>query len=131
MATRSSVLAMERGAWQVTVHGVAKSQTCLEHARRHTVAPRRTLVTLGVGISVGQREDLKVRLSHWSTGCTLMKYGEADLHVWVLDQVPLGLSCPGLSPDSRWVRGEQRGWGSWAHLRVCYHCFLLGQELSK
>lgn len=99
------------------------------------MTPRRTLVTLGVRISVDQKEDLKVRLSHWSTGCTLMKFSEADLHVWVLDQVPLGLSCPGLSPDSRWVRGEQRGWESWAHLRVCYPCFLLCQnsanELSK
>ena len=35
MATRFSVLAMDRGAWQVTVHGVAKSQTRLEHA--HTL----------------------------------------------------------------------------------------------
>ena len=99
------------------------------------MTPRRTPVTLGVRISVDQKEDLKVRLSHWSTGCTLMKFSEADLHVWVLDQVPLGLSCPGLSPDSRWVRGEQRGWESWAHLRVCYPCFLLCQnsanELSK
>ena len=27
MATHSSILAMDRGAWQATVHGVAKSRT--------------------------------------------------------------------------------------------------------
>ena len=53
---------------------------------------------MGVGISIGQRENLNIR--HWNTGYTLKKYSEIDIHLWVLDQVPLGLSCPGLSPDS-------------------------------
>ena len=37
MATHSSILAwrMYRGAWQATVHGVAKSQTRLKHQHAH------------------------------------------------------------------------------------------------
>ena len=36
MATHSSILVMDRGAWQVTVHGVAKSQTPQKRLSRHT-----------------------------------------------------------------------------------------------
>ena len=37
MATYSSILekSMNRGAWQTTVHGVAKSQTLLKRLRKH------------------------------------------------------------------------------------------------
>ena len=43
MATHSSVLflgnPMDRGAWQVTVHEVAKSQTQLSDLNFHTFSP--------------------------------------------------------------------------------------------
>ena len=67
MATRSSVLAMDRGAWQVTVHGVAKSQTCLEHARRHS-GPTKDPCNFGcwdLRWSEGGSKSQIVTLEHW------------------------------------------------------------------
>ena len=47
MATQSSVLAwrilMDRGAWQATVHGVAKSWTRLSQHSTAQVMPKRNL----------------------------------------------------------------------------------------
>ena len=41
MATQSSILAwripMDRGAWQATVHRVAKSRTCVQLSTQHTL----------------------------------------------------------------------------------------------
>ena len=34
MATHFSILALERGAWQATVHGIAKSQTQLSDSEQ-------------------------------------------------------------------------------------------------
>ena len=36
MATQSSILALDRGAWQATVHGVAKSWTRQKKAKKQT-----------------------------------------------------------------------------------------------
>ena len=45
MATHSNILAwripMDRGAWQATVHGVAKSWTCLKRLSTHARKCRR------------------------------------------------------------------------------------------
>ena len=38
MATHSSILAMDRGAWQATVHGVTKSWTRLKGLSMYVVA---------------------------------------------------------------------------------------------
>lgn len=73
-------------------------------------------MTLVVGISIGQGKKLMVRFSHLSTSCMLMMCGEDDVFIFgSLDQSPLGLSCPALSPESRCCceKGEERGRERW------------------